>query len=90
MKFGDPQTLVGKIGRHASEEVILQIISSKCMPLLLHGLEACPLNKPHINSLDFVINRLFNFRLPSDILAQRSQKFLFKYRLCDNIFCQLL
>jgi len=28
-------------------------------------------------------------RLPSDILAQRSQKFLL-FRLCDNIFCQLL
>jgi len=27
-----------------------------------------------------------NFRLPSDILAQRSQKFLVKYRLRDNIF----
>ena len=31
-----------------------------------------------------------NFRLPSDILAQRSQKFVVKYRLCDSIFCQLL
>jgi len=79
------------------------------MYVLLCELEACPLNKADINSLDFVINRLFmknfkttdintekycqcqfNFRLPSDILAQRSQKFLVKYRLCDNIFCQLL
>ena len=99
----------GKIGRRASEEVILEIISSKCMPVLLYGSEACPLNKADINSLDFVISRLFmkifkttdintvkycqcqiNFTLPSDILAQRSQKFLVKYRLCDNIFCQLL
>ena len=65
-------------------------------------LEACPLNKADINSLDFVINRLFmnifkttdintvkycqcqfNFRLPSDILAQRTQKFLVKYRSAE-------
>jgi len=64
------------------------------MPVLLYELEACPLNKADVNSLDFVINCLFmktfkttdintvkhcqcqfNFRLSSDILAQRSQKF---------------
>jgi len=43
--------------RHASEEVILQLISSKCMLVLLYGLEACPLNKAVVNSLDFVISR---------------------------------
>ena len=59
--------IFGKIGRHASElpqmHVVqffkLQIISSKCMPVFLYGLEACPLNKADINSLDFVINHLF-------------------------------
>jgi len=29
------------------------------IPVLLHGLEACPLNKTQTQSLDFVINRLF-------------------------------
>jgi len=29
------------------------------MPVLLYGLEACPLNKAAVNSLDFVINRFF-------------------------------
>ena len=43
----------------ASEEVILQIISSKCMPILMYGLEALPLQKNQLNSLDFVTNRLF-------------------------------
>jgi len=32
-----------KIGRIASEEVTLKIIKSKCLPLLLYGLEMCPL-----------------------------------------------
>jgi len=52
-------SLFSKIGRTASEEVILQIISSKCMPILMYGLEALPLPKNQLNSLDFVINRLF-------------------------------
>ena len=47
----------GIIGRCAPEEVILQLVSSKCMPMLLYGLEACPLNKSTISSLDFVVNR---------------------------------
>jgi len=29
------------------------------MPVLLYGLEACPLNKTSVNSLDFVIDRFF-------------------------------
>ena len=31
----------GKIGRVASEEVTLQLIKSKCLPVLLYGFEAC-------------------------------------------------
>ena len=50
---------MGKIGRIASEEVTLQLIKSKCIPVLLYCLEACPLNKTQTQSLDFVINRLF-------------------------------
>ena len=49
----------GKIGRVASEEVTLQLIKSKCLPVLLYGLEACPLTKTDLQSLDFVINRFF-------------------------------
>jgi len=48
-----------KIGRVTSEEVTLQSIKSKCLPVLLYRLEACPLTKSHLQSLDFVINRFF-------------------------------
>ena len=51
--------IFGKVGRIASEEVILQLIISKCIPVLLYGLEACPLVKSELSSLDFVINRFF-------------------------------
>ena len=52
-------SIFSKIGRTASEEVILQIISSKCMPVPMYGLETLPLQKNPLNSLDFVTNRLF-------------------------------
>jgi len=43
----------------ASEEVTLQLIKSKCLPVLLNSLEACPLTMSDLHSLDFVINRFF-------------------------------
>jgi len=49
--------IFGKVGRIASEEVILHLVSSKCLPVLLYGLEVCPLTKTDLKSLDFVINR---------------------------------
>ena len=52
-------SILGKIGRCASEEVILQLISSKCIPILLYGLEVLPMQKYQLNSLDFVINGFF-------------------------------
>jgi len=48
-----------KIGRVAFEEVTLQLIKSKCLPVLLYCLEACFLTKSDLQSLDFVINRFF-------------------------------
>ena len=51
--------IFGKVGRVASEEVTLQLIKSKCLPVLLYGLEACPLTRSDLHSLDFVINRFF-------------------------------
>ena len=37
----------------------LQLIKSKCIPVLLYGLEACPLNKSDLHSLHFVTNSFF-------------------------------
>jgi len=48
----------GKICRSSSEEVVLQLINSKCMPCLLYALEACPINKTQERSLEFTINRV--------------------------------
>ena len=51
--------IFGKIGRTASEEVVLELIKTKCLPIVLYGLEACPLNKTNLRSLDFSVNRFF-------------------------------
>ena len=54
----------GKVGRIASEEVVLELVSKKCMPVLLYGLEVCPLTVTDKKSLDFPVTRflmkLFN------------------------------
>jgi len=42
-----------------SEDVILQLINVKCVPIFMYGLEACPIVKSDLSSLDFVINRFF-------------------------------
>jgi len=43
----------------ASEEVTLQIMDGKYIPMLLYGLEACPVLKSDRSSLDFAIDRFF-------------------------------
>jgi len=34
--------ILAKVGGRAPENVILELIRSKCLPALLYGLEACP------------------------------------------------
>ena len=48
-----------KIGRLASEEVIVHLISVKCLPVLMYGLDACPVCVSDKRSLDFIITRTF-------------------------------
>ena len=78
--------VLGK-GHSASDEVILQLISSKCISILFYGLEVLPMQKYQLNSLDFVINRffmklfktsnirMFHFELASVQLARRRKVF---------------
>jgi len=49
----------GKVCRCASEEVIVELLKTKCLPSLLYGIEACPVNKSVIRSLEFVISNAF-------------------------------
>jgi len=56
--FRAVNAVFGKVLRIATEESILHLISAKCMPILLHGLDACPVNVADKRSLDFVQTRL--------------------------------
>ena len=42
----------GKVGRCASEDVIVELLKTKCLPSLLYGIEACPINKSVIKSFE--------------------------------------
>ena len=53
--YREPNWLFGKVARTASEDVVIQLLSSKCVSILLYGLDVCCLNKTELNSLDFVI-----------------------------------
>jgi len=92
-RAANSKLIFGKIGRIASEEVVIQLFKSKCIPALLYGLEACPLTKSDIQSLDFIINRFFiklfktidlntvdecQDYLPSSLISKRTEKFLAK------------
>ena len=57
--YRSANSLLGKIAITPSEKVTLHLVNSKCFPILLYGLEACPLNKSEFSSLNFTATRLF-------------------------------
>ena len=52
-------SIFGKVGRLASEEVIIQLLRTKCLPVLYYGLEACPVTKAQTKSLDYALHSCF-------------------------------
>ena len=46
------------MGRVASEEVVLHLIKAKCLPVLLYGIEVCPVNVSDMRSLEFTPKRI--------------------------------
>ena len=55
--FRSTNSLFAKLGRNASEEVMLSLMATKCLPGLLYALEACPVLSSDIQSFDFCIYR---------------------------------
>ena len=80
--------IFGKVGRIASEDVTLQLLSSKCIPLLLYGLESFPLSSSQLESLDFTTNRFFmKFFITNniDIVETCQSEFGFKLPTCVKL-----
>ena len=38
--------IYGKVGRLASVNFVTELFKTKCMPILLYGLDACPVSPP--------------------------------------------
>jgi len=61
--------IFGRVGRIASNEVIVQLVKSECFPVLFYRLEACSLRKYQYKSINYVINSTF-----TKIFNTRSQE----------------
>jgi len=55
--FRSLNTIFSKIDRNTSKEVILKLTRSKCIPILIYGLECFALTKSDLKSLDFAVSR---------------------------------
>jgi len=57
----------------------LHLLETKCIPVLLYGLEACPLTKNQLSSIDFVVNRFFMklFKSSNIAVVKECQKNVF-------------
>jgi len=53
-------------------KVAVELLKVKCLPVLLYGLEACPISNKQFNSLDFVLKGCFRkiFRTRSAEVVQ--------------------
>jgi len=71
-------SIFGKIGRAASEHVVVELLKTKCLPVLLYGLEVCSLRKVQIRSLDYAVSycyrKIFNVKFNKNV------------RLCMDVF----
>jgi exonuclease III len=79
--------LYSKVGRTASEEVVLSLLRAKCLPILLYGTEACPLLSRDKQSMEFSITRLFMkiFRTGSPEIVTECQHYFNFYSLGQQI-----
>ena len=78
--FRSLNAIFGKVGRNASEEVILELIRSKCIPILIYGLECFTLTKSDLRSPDFAVNKFLMkiFRSNnSEVIAECRRYFQF-------------
>ena len=74
-------SIFGKVGRFATENVVIQLLKYKCLPSVLYGLDACPINNTEIKSLDFALTRtlmkLFATKSP-DVIRECQRNFNLK------------
>jgi len=63
-------------------ELLQKLLYSKCVPVLLYGLEACPLNISDLRSIDFVTDTFFmKLFKTNNINTVRFYQVQFEYKL---------
>ena len=50
--------IFGKVGRFATENVVIRLVALKCLPVLLYGSDACPVLTRDLHSLTFAVTRV--------------------------------
>ena len=68
--------IFGRIGRIASADVVLHLLKTKCLPVVLYGLNACPVNVTENKSFDFAL-----FRILAKIFGSFSKDFVAECRV---------
>ena len=77
---------MGKVGRCASEEIIIQLVKTKCIPVLLYGQDASSINTRDKCSLDFVLTRcLMKIFRTASIDIVNSCRCIFDVRLIADL-----
>ena len=68
--------IFGRLGRYASAETTIQLLQSKCMPVLLNDLEACSINFSDYTSLEHSVTMAFMkvFKTNSVIVVNECQE----------------
>jgi len=69
-----------KVGRYASEDVLLSLVSSTCLPVLFYVTEECPLLSRDLASISFALTRVF-----MKIFRSRSSVVINEYRTVFGI-----
>jgi len=71
--------ILGKVWRIATNEVIIQLIKTKCFPVLYYGLQICPLRKSHYN---LMVTSLIAHYILHESYRRRRKMYCGHARLC--------
>jgi len=77
--FRSFNAIFSKIGRFASEQVVISLIYAKCLPVLLYGMEACHILSRDKRFVEFTVTRSLMklFRTSSAIFVKDCHIFSF-------------
>ena len=74
--FRSWNAIFSRVGRLASEEVVISSLRHKCLPILLYGLESCPFFSRDNHSFEFSVTKIFMklFRSNSSLIVKKMPK----------------